>query len=408
MNKMNDLKYIKKYLKQKAQLLSTQSKKIATTLKKKSSNFGSYLKKITIIVVLSSQILIKAYALPAGGPAETWTIGTIIAVGGAIVSAVGSMAANLFLGMQMSLERTMHAVSVATKQEAVNSQQIVNNIQQSSEKFISSVRYQQQSADGLKAWKNYSPQTGQGLNVCKNLSEQQNMLNASVNIDLNIAKHIENLEIDNAAGSVSQNTEELVTNRIKKYNELYCSKEDEAQGKCDSKDPNLANAHLSPDLLFKNVSKDSELDKARVDYIENIMGVPDNYDAQTGSVGAMNYILNKSQKDAFLSIPNYSLNHIRLQNTKQKSGEDSLNTQIQKKVGRYIAGPSATEWNRGLATQSERGLMIELLKMQANQTWLKQKQFEDQLREEATLAALLLLSNKNQEKNLANFSDVTK
>jgi hypothetical protein len=109
----------------------------------------------------------------------------------------------------------------------------------------------------------------------------------------------------------------------------------------------------------------------------------------------------KINKDALMSIPAYSLQAIRLANLRQKEYQEySPNQLLKARVNQYFGGQEANQWAGQLARQTERGLLVEALKMHGLETWLHQRQYEQNQRLEANLAALLVMDGKIKQKEL--------
>jgi hypothetical protein len=133
------------------------------------------------------------------------------------------------------------------------------------------------------------------------------------------------------------------------------------------------------------------------------MGEPD--EPVEGNIGtnleAKVKFMHKINKDALISIPAYSLQAVRLANLQQKEYQNySPNQLLKARVNQYFGGEEANKWAGQLARQTERGLLVEALKMHGLETWLHQKQYQQNQRLEANLAALLVMDGKIKQQQL--------
>jgi hypothetical protein len=71
----------------------------------------------------------------------------------------------------------------------------------------------------------------------------------------------------------------------------------------------------------------------------------------------------------------------------------SPNEIMKQRVNQYFGGPSAQNWSGAMARQTEDGLLREALKMGGLEVWMRYRQYEQNQRVEANLAALLLAAS---------------
>ncbi len=345
------------------------------------------LKKSIFLCLMAYDL--HAYALPAGGPAESWTIAQISALTTHVGAAIAAFGTSFALVIQSSFERMISAVAVATKQEALNGTQISQAMVDHSSLLMQSVQQGQTQADVVEAMLNYSPNMGQGMDVCQALSERQKLTQALQQEEQARLQELNTLPIDNKMGQVVENVDTALAQRLANQQKDFCSEQDAKATGC--KPSKYADLDTNPTMLFTSVEKGSMEDKARLAYIQHILGAPDGPPTHKDGVALQQAMLDKIEKDAFLSIPLNSLQTIRARHTKER-GQDSIAEQLAKQTDQYLKNNT---WAIGLSTQTKRGLLVETLKMQGLHSWMRTHMYEDQLRQEANLAALLLLAQKS-------------
>ncbi len=355
--------------------------------------------KIIIVAALSSSMIgIAAAGLAPSGPAEIWTVGAVSALTSIAVGAVTAFGTAFSASMQTNFERIISAVAVATKQEALNANNVGEGMQKSAQVFVTAVKSQHQAEDIAGTAINYAPDTGQGFQPCQTMQRNKSLSLAFDEAEQKTGSEIENMESDNKPGFMVQSKAEAMGQRLKNHYKKFCTEAEATQGLCSKS--NLAGADVNAAYLFQPSIKNSDEDKARQAYIQHIIGEPD--EQITGNVNqniqAKAKFLEKINKDALISIPSYSLQAIRLANLKQKDYQEySPNQLLKARINQYFGGQEADKWAGQLARQTERGLLTEALKMHGLETWMHQRQYQQNQRLEANLAALLIIDSKAKQ-----------
>jgi hypothetical protein len=73
---------------------------------------------------------------------------------------------------------------------------------------------------------------------------------------------------------------------------------------------------------------------------------------------------------------------------------------MQLRVNQYFGGKEAQQWAATLTRQEPRGLLVELAKIEGTSTWINQKQYEQNQRIIANLAAQQILMAEPLKSNL--------
>jgi len=359
-----------------------------------------HFKKI-IAISISCTVAGLALALPPLGPAEGFTIAQISALSTASIAAIAAFGTSFSASMQYNFEQIISAVAVATKQEALSANIISQGIQKSSQVLITAMKSQKQAQDAVKATFDYSPATGQGFEPCRTNSRNQSLSNAYSAVEQKIGDEINNMNADNKPGFIVESKAEAMGQRLEQHYKMFCTQQEADMGLC-SKSSN-AGADVNAAYLFEPSERNSLKDTARQSYIQHIMGQPDEYPIKGAeqTIQAKTAFNNKIRKDALNSIPLYSLQAIRMSNLQQEEYQkNSPNQLLKARVNQYFGGLEADQWAGTLSTQTPRGLLVEAIKMHGLETWLHQRQYQQNQRLEANLAALILIDNQNKQKQM--------
>jgi hypothetical protein len=341
-------------------------------------------------------------AMPPSGPAEAWTITQITELVTESVANIVSFGTTLSLDISNKFENLIKGVAIATKQESTSAQQVSNSINKSSQTLIEAIKMDKQAANVVDAKLNYSPVSGQGFEPAQTHYRNHTLSDAFVESSRTTANEVMNMDIDNRPGFVVKSKADAMAKRLKQHRSLFCTKAEADQNLCTLSEK-LAGADTNAAYLFKSSAKDTDEDKARQAYIQHILGEPDepvSGNLKDNAESKANFV-QKIRKDALTSIPAYSLQSIRIANMQSDAYQNySPNELLHARVNQYFGGEEAKKWAGTLAGQTERGLLVEALKMHGLETWLHQRQYQQNQRLEANLAALLLINSQHKQQQL--------
>ena len=351
-------------------------------------------KKVLIAVAISLMLSGRASqaALYGGGPAEGWTIAQIVASASAVIDTISSFASSLVGQILSSSEGTLSAIGVATKQEALSANIVSDGIRQSSEQLLNAIRAQRQSEQVTRAYLDYNAATGQGYDPCGTNVKNKTM-DVAFETLASQAKTAVGLP-DVAPGRLVSSVGKAMQNRLDNHRSKFCTSSEASAGLCSV--GQLPGGDTNAALLFDAAPAGSIQTQARYAYIQHVLGTPDQkLDKSAGSTPAgETFLIVKNRKDALLSIPAYSLAMIDAANTQSAQfGGKSPNEVLKLRVNQYFGGKEAEQWSGSMARQTQRGLLVEANKMAGLEAWIHHKQYEQNQRLEANLAALLLASS---------------
>ena len=333
-----------------------------------------------------------AYAALYGfGPAESWTIQQIASQTTEVSGNIASFGASFSSQMQTKFEQIISAVAVATKQEALSANIVSDGTRQASEQLVNAVRAQRQSDQIATAYLNYHPATGQGYDPCgtnaKNKTMDLAFETAAVQAKAGVGM------TDVAPGRLVTSTGQAMQERLNLHRSKFCTASEANAGLCTISE--LPGGDTNASLLFEPAQAGSLQTEARYAYRQHVLGPPDQkLESSAGkSLAGEAFMMAKNRKDSLLSVPAYSLAMIDAANTQSEQlGGKSPNEVLKLRVNQYFGGVEAEQWSGAMARQTKRGLLVESAKMAGLEVWIHHKQYEQNQRLEANLAALLLAS----------------
>ena len=356
-------------------------------------------KRAMAVTAIAGTVLVSgaAYgALYGGGPAEAWTIAMISALTSAVVAQLAAFQALFMAQSQLRFEQLISAVAVATKQEGVSANQVVDATRNAGQTLVNAVRAQRVNDATVKAYLDYSPTTGQGYDACGTIVRNRTLDKAFDDAPASARKLVS--QLDAAPGRLVDSRGQAMVNRLNTHREKFCTPSEASAGLCSV--GSVPGGDTNAGLLFSGVDADSDEALARKAFIQNVIGDPDEKitpDAGKTPAGQA-YLFEKNRKDSLLSIPAYSLAMIDANNTRSEEFQGkSPNEMMKLRVNQYFGGKEAQQWSSSMAAQTPRGLIVEATKMAGLEVWMRHKQYEQGQRLEANLAALVLSSTQEMQ-----------
>lgn len=368
--------------------------------------------KLVLATALSIGLSGGASALlPVEGPAESWTIGMIEALAATVSAEITAFGTQLNLQLINRFDSIAAAVGVATAQEAASANEIQESIRASSERFVAAAKAEDQNDQVLEAWLNFNPAMGQGYDPCGTSAKNRTMDRAFGSvfersqelINGDLVDGSGNMgPIDVAPGSSTDAPDQAMNWRMVMHRSHFCTQAEADAGLCElPSDPRYIGADVNAETIFQPVEAGSMLVHAQRQYIQNVIGEPDKAPEYwaSGTPAGMDFQYDKNRKDSLASIPMFSLATIAASNTATANFQNrslTPNQLLQLRVNQYFGGAEAQEWSGALTRQSQRGLLVEANKVAGLEVWLRHKQYEQNQRIEANLAALLVARSEAQ------------
>lgn len=339
-------------------------------------------------MVLSGSVWAALYGY---GPAEGWTIQQLTGLSTSVGTNITTFGSTFGTNMANKFEQVISAIAVATKQEAVAANVVSDGAKSSAEQLVNAVKTQRLNDQVTRTYLDFNPSTGQGYQPCvvvaagKTLDGAFNKVRGTATVTVSA--------LDVAPGRMVPSTGTAMSNRLAQHREKFCSQAEADAGLCSLSE--LPGGDTNAALLFEPTQPGSLKEQAQAAYIQHVMGAPDQAIPRAAgmSPAGQRYMLEKNSKDALLSIPAHSLSMVKAANTQVADlGNRSPNEVLKIRVNQYFGGKEALKWSSVLAAQSERGLMVEAVKMTGLEVWLHHKQYQQNQRLELNLAALALAS----------------
>jgi hypothetical protein len=242
----------------------------------------------------------------------------------------------------------------------------------------------------------FDPITGQGYNPCGEETLSKNISTALGEASNDMQEKVIR-EIDAAPGAFVPDRGAVIAQRMKDASNLYCSAGEAASGLCSSPAP-MAGLDTDGANFFSSAAGGTAQSNAKSALINNMFGVPYTAlpaSAATTAAGAA-FLDQKRSQDAVNSVAQASLKSIQSwtearSNTGGATDSQSVLDALSSKVDTYSGGGDYDNWAATQATQSERGLLIELAKMMALDLNMEYMEYQSVERREASEAAQLAL-----------------
>jgi hypothetical protein len=338
-------------------------------------------------------------ALYGFGPAEAWTIQQITQMTTTLANDLAVFSSTFSANMAEKDEELASAIAIATKQEALAGGVVTDAVRESGNQLANAVHAQRESDALATTILDYNPSTGQGYQPCVVGAANRTLDAAFGGLGATAKTTVASLDV--APGTMVTSTGSALAKRLADHRANFCSQAEADAGLCTVSA--LPGGDVNGALLFEATSPGSLQQQAQQDYLQHVLGAPDPIiPAAAGQAAAgQQYMLAKNTKDALLSIPAYSLSMVRAANTQSPDmGNKSPNEVLTLRVDQYFGGQEAQQWSNSLASQSERGLMVEAVKMSGLEVWLHHQQYQQNQRLELNLAALAIAAAEQAKVNV--------
>lgn len=333
---------------------------------------------VTFTVLLTA----AGIAFASCGGTEALVVASVAQMAGKVVESIGEKTAQILQADEEQTEKIVSSLKVLAKQIESSANKNGAVMVQAEQASAAVAR---QIADKELIDKVVVDFMSQGFDPCGQSAATKKLALAERSVRASIPERIKN-EID-AGGGKYQSVAETLTQREKQHQALFCTQDEVDSGVC-SKLGKVPGGDTNASLLFSS-DKSAEMVAAKNAVINNIIGLPDNplpSDMVHTPVGYA-YVMEKKKKDAFLAFSVHSLKSIQAENEEFKQVMDD-------RVGQYFGTPKATEWAKSQAAQAERGIIVDLLKIQGLALKIRERKIRENLRTEANLAALIELDNQ--------------
>lgn len=327
----------------------------------------------------------------------------------ALLSAITGVDTSLTLQLEFYTQRMTSAVAILTKQKALTAHQVSDSNRRAAEATAVALNAMAQTERVKRARFEYGGEFGQGFKPCV-VYAGRNLI-ANRDAQMGEERRVRMMSEVAAAPGRYVDTIQAQEFAAKEHRDLFCTADQVKAGMC-TKEGAMAGASLNAATLFEPVMEADSLYRAKVAFVNNVVGLPDAPIPTTAahSQAASAYALAKAEKDALVSPAIASLKEIQLEYTGMTSthgGSDiPLAVRMQREVQRYLGNsPEHEQWTKTMAGQNSRGLMVEMLKVKALDLALQEREYRQYERMEANLATLVAGQMRNQSTRAAQAAD---
>ncbi len=333
----------------------------------------------------------------SGGLAYASCGGTEPMVAGETGSLVGSVSSQMLAGALSIIQQSIlqsgnkiSAMKTATKQEAVSSEKKIMAMRSAAAGFATTYTSARSSAQVYDIYNRYR---SQGFDPCGNRTLTDALRTRETSANQTAAQRI-NTEIDTAPGRFA-NPVVALKGRVDEHKSLFCTQAEVDAGVCGSVGA-LPGGDSNAALLFTEADAGDAVSTAKNAFINNLFGLPDSPAVFNGkaaapeSAAALN---DKHRRDALNSIAMFSFKTIQSEHEKDATGK-SLAGLIQERVATYFGSTKSQQWAQALAAQEQRGVLVDMVKMEGVALKMAERRVKQNMRLEANLAGLVAVHNE--------------
>lgn len=352
----------------------------------------NYLAVGTISSLALSTAAFAAYIIDGNVAASTPIISAAMTtVSTTFEGQMTAMDAAIATAIETQAQLVNSSIRVWTKQKSVSANEVALNDVTNSQKKMAALQAQMQVERRLETIENKGSY-GQGYKTCTVLSDRETT-DVIVKNGIQTRPYLASSTVIAATGSYSDSYTAF-EDMNSTHKAKYCTDAQADAGYCSATDKQGWN--LMTSTLFTPTVQGSDVYEAQNSLINNMVGMPDDPIPKelVGAPNASNYIILKQRKDAIISPAIYSLKAIQSEFLGAKGAENKASISpvdaINKEVKRYLgSGTEYQEWNKVLVSASERGVLKEVLQVQALDLYLLARQYHANEREELLLTGIV-------------------
>lgn len=356
------------------------------------------MRKLKKAVVGVTLLCTSGVVVATGCPAvvdSVWQSG-MTAAQGTISGALQGMVTSVSQARSQNLQRIVSAIKVLAEQintSSNNSVQVNLQAKQAAASVQADIYTYKAMSQTLV---DFDPVTGQGYNPCVEEQKSKNLAVALGEADTDMQEKVIR-EIDAAPGRFVADRGAVIAQRMRDASSLYCTADEAAAGLC-SAPGSMAGKDVDATNFFTSSASGTPQSNAKSALLNNMFGLP--YSAMPASAAKTSvgtaFMDQKRSQDAYSSVAQASLKNIQSWTEARSDSGGSTDNQsvldaLRSKVETYSGGGDYDQWAQAQASQSERGLLVEMAKMMALDLSMEYMEYQSTERKEATVAARLAL-----------------
>lgn len=317
------------------------------------------------------------------GFTEVMVSAAVVALTTTVTGEISAGAAEIVAQSQNQTNQIVSAISVLTKQKSISADKASQAMIQTG---AAQAVFTTDLAQNELVSKLVLDYTSQGFDPCGQSVATKALAKSDSTVRSSIPGRVQT-EVEGIGGKYGSKVDVLIS-RETQHNKLFCTQSEKEAGICSSVG-RLPGGDTNAALLF-STDTSSDAVSARSSLINSIVGLPDEalpVSAQN-SVEGQAYFLEKKKKDAFMGWAANSLKTIQAESEGLKAKWDD-------RIGQYFGTPRATLWASAQASQSSRGILVDLVKIEGLTLKSRERAIREKLRLEANFAALVELENQS-------------
>lgn len=339
--------------------------------------------KLKKMVVACSVLMGSAgVAWASCGFTEPLVTAAVVALTATVTGAIAASSAIIVAQNVVQSDRVVSAIAVLTKQKSISSDKASKAMIQSG---TAQAIFTTELAQNELVSKLVLDYTSQGFDPCGQSVATKALANLESSVRIGIPKRVQ-MEVEGIGGKYGSKVDVLIA-REAQHNKLFCTQSEKDAGICTSVG-RFPGGDTNAALLF-STDTSSDAVSARSSLINSIVGLPDEAPSvlSQNSVEGQAYFLEKKKKDAFMGWAANSLKTIQAES-------EGLKAKWDERVGQYFGTPRATLWASAQASQSSRGILVDLVKIEGLTLKTRERAIRARLRLETNFAALVELENQ--------------
>ena len=340
-----------------------------------------------------------------------WVKPTFTAATNTLNTLIHTWDSTFALELKTENEMLMSAMSVLVKQQAVTSNQIATTQHNTMQTIATAIGMLSKQEAIKKARLDYGGEFGQGYNPCGVLAGRRVLSDVAEGVKEESATR-SSTEVYASSGRL-MSPAVVQDAMLSDHAKNFCTSNQKDSGLCDVVG-SMAGKDLTVSTLFEFAAEGSPMYNAKVAFINNIVGLPvDPIPKEAGGTAAgQSAMLAKMNKDAVVSIAISSLKSIQLHYSAINTGHTNTGVSeaqlLDNEVKRYSGDSGEYDaWTKVMSAQTDRGALVELLKVKSLNLALLAREYEQNEKIEANLAALVAIGARGKNKSKTS-SDLTK
>ena len=285
---------------------------------------------------------------------------------------------------------TASAIKVATKQESVSAEKKILAMRNSGVAYATAYVAQRSSE---QVYSVYSRYRSQGFDPCNVSGVTTALRTREASVDGSVASRI-GTEIEAAPGRFGDPVLAF-KGRLNEHKSKFCTATEQAAGICSSVGV-LPGGDSNAALLFEEAAPNDDTSKAKNAFINNLFGLPQSRQGFAGrgqTPEGQAALVDKHRRDAVNSIAMVSFKTIQSEHEKDSATGSSLAGLIRQRVSTYFGSDQSQHWARSLAAQEQRGVLVDMVRMEGIALKMAERRVRQNARIEANMAGLLAVTN---------------